>query len=76
MIGHTNGAASAIEAVACALAMMHETIPPTANLTEPDPECDLDCVPGKGRRARVDHCLNLAAGFGGFNVCLVLRRAT
>ncbi|MGD0674831.1 MAG: beta-ketoacyl-[acyl-carrier-protein] synthase family protein [Polyangiaceae bacterium] len=74
MIGHTNGAASAIEAVACALALTHQALPPTANLTEPDPECDWDCVAGKGREARVEHCLNLAAGFGGFNVCVVMRR--
>jgi 3-oxoacyl-[acyl-carrier-protein] synthase II len=74
MIGHSNGAASAIESVACALALVHQWVPPTANLTEPDPECDLDCVPGKGRPGRVATCLNLAAGFGGFNVCLVLRR--
>lgn len=76
MIGHTNGAASAIETVACALAMQHQVIPPTANLTEPDPECDLDCVPVTARAAKIDVCLNLAAGFGGFNVCLVLRRPT
>lgn len=74
MIGHTNGAASAIESVACALALTYQAVPPTANLTEPDPECDLDWVPGKGRAARVVHCLNLAAGFGGFNVCLALKR--
>jgi 3-oxoacyl-[acyl-carrier-protein] synthase II len=74
MIGHTNGAASAIEAVACALALTHQAVPPTANLEEPDPECDLDCVPGRGREAKVGHCLNLAAGFGGFNVCVVMRR--
>jgi 3-oxoacyl-[acyl-carrier-protein] synthase II len=74
MIGHTNGAASAIEAVACALALTHQAVPPTANLEEPDPECDLDCVPGRGREAKVAHCLNLAAGFGGFNVCVVMSR--
>jgi 3-oxoacyl-[acyl-carrier-protein] synthase II len=74
MIGHTNGAASAIEAVACALALTRQAVPPTANLTEPDPDCDWDCVPGKGREARVDRCLNLAAGFGGVNVCVVLTR--
>jgi len=74
MIGHTNGAASAIEAVACALALTRQAVPPTANLTEPDPDCDWDCVPGKGREARVERCLNLAAGFGGFNVCVVLTR--
>lgn len=75
MLGHTNGAASAIEAVACVLALQHQAVPPTANLTEPDPECDLDYVPGTGRPRRVGTCLNLSAGFGGFNVCLVLRRA-
>ena len=76
MIGHTNGAASAIETVACCLAIMHQAIPPTANLDEPDPECDLDCVPLRGRRAHVETCLNLAAGFGGFNVCLVINRVS
>jgi 3-oxoacyl-(acyl-carrier-protein) synthase len=75
MIGHTNGAANAIEAVACALAIQHQAVPPTANLDDPDPECGLDCVPLVGRRVRVDTCLSLGAGFGGFNVCIVLRRA-
>jgi 3-oxoacyl-[acyl-carrier-protein] synthase II len=73
MIGHTNGAASAIEAVACTLAIVHQMVPPTANLEEPDPECDLDYVSGAGRARRVRTCLNLSAGFGGFNVCLVLK---
>jgi 3-oxoacyl-[acyl-carrier-protein] synthase II len=75
MIGHTNGAAGAIETVACALALHHQAVPPTANLEEPDPECDLDCVPGRGRAMRVETCLNLGAGFGGFNVCVLLKRA-
>jgi 3-oxoacyl-[acyl-carrier-protein] synthase II len=74
MIGHTNGAASAIEAVACTLAMEHQEIPPTANLDEPDPEFDLDYVPRVGRAHAIEHCLSLAAGFGGHNVCLALRR--
>lgn len=74
MLGHTNGAASAIEAVACALAIVHQAVPPTANLEEPDPQCDLDYVPGRGRAMQVSTCLNLSAGFGGFNVCLVLKR--
>jgi 3-oxoacyl-[acyl-carrier-protein] synthase II len=76
MIGHTNGAASAIEAVACALAIEHQAVPPTARLQEPDPELDLDYVPNKGRPHKVGTCLSLAAGFGGFNVCLVLKRST
>jgi 3-oxoacyl-[acyl-carrier-protein] synthase II len=76
MIGHTNGAASAIEAVACILAFEHQAIPPTANLIEQDPGCAIDCVPGVGRLARVRTCLSLSAGFGGFNGCLVLRGAS
>lgn len=74
MIGHTNGAASAIEAIACTLAMEHQEVPPTANLDEPDPEFDLDYVPRVGRPHAIEHCLSLAAGFGGHNVCLALRR--
>ena len=73
MIGHTNGAASAIEAVACALAITRQAVPPTVNLKEQDPECKIDCVPNRGRAMKVNTCLNLSAGFGGFNVCLVLR---
>jgi len=75
MLGHTNGAASAIEAVACTLALRHQAVPPTANLTEPHPDCDLDYVPLRGRPMPVGTCLNLSAGFGGFNVCTVLKRA-
>ena len=73
MLGHTNGAASAIEAVACALAITHQAVPPTVNLNEQDPECKIDCVPNKGRSMKVKTCLNLSAGFGGFNACLVIR---
>jgi 3-oxoacyl-[acyl-carrier-protein] synthase II len=75
MIGHTNGAASAIEAVACALALVHQAVPPTANLNEPEPGFDLDLVPGRGRPMPVHTCLSLAAGFGGFNACLVFKEA-
>lgn len=74
IIGHTNGAASAIETVACVLAIQHRAVPPTAGWRDPDPEFELDYVPGQGRPHPVDVCLNLAAGFGGHNVCLVLRR--
>ena len=73
MLGHTNGAASAIEVVACALAITHQAVPPTVNVMEQDPECKIDCVPGKGRAMKVGTCLNLSAGFGGFNACLVIR---
>jgi 3-oxoacyl-[acyl-carrier-protein] synthase II len=74
IIGHTNGAASAIETVACVLAIQRGEVPPTISWREPDPEFDLDYVPGKGRAHPVDVCLNLAAGFGGHNVCLIIRR--
>ena len=74
MIGHTNGAASAIEAVVCALSLVHQALPPTAGLTDPEADFGLDFVPNKGRAARVDTCFSLAAGFGGFNVCLVLKK--
>jgi 3-oxoacyl-[acyl-carrier-protein] synthase II len=76
IIGHTNGAAGAIEAVACTLALVHQAVPPTVNLAEPDPAFGMDFVPGKGRAMRVDTCLNLSAGFGGSNVCTVWRRMT
>jgi 3-oxoacyl-[acyl-carrier-protein] synthase II len=74
MIGHANGAASAIETVACLLAIRHQQVPPTANVVEPDRELGIDCVPGRGRDARVATCLNLSAGFGGSNVVVVIRR--
>lgn len=73
-IGHTNGAASAIEAVACVLALERQEVPPTARLEEPDPDFELDYVPGLGRPHPVTTCLSLAAGFGGFNVCIALKR--
>lgn len=75
VIGHTNGAAGAIETIACALALVHQAVPPTVNLREPEPGFELDYVPGAGRAMRVNTCLNLAAGFGGSNVSLVLKKA-
>jgi 3-oxoacyl-[acyl-carrier-protein] synthase II len=74
-IGHTNGAAGAIATIACVLALLHQTVPPTANLAEPDPEFGMDFVMGGGRPVALSACLNMAAGFGGSNVCLLLARA-
>ena len=74
MLGHTMGAASAIEAVACALSVKNDIIPPTINYETPDPECDIDCVPNIARAARVDIALNSASAFGGNNACLVLKK--
>jgi len=72
MIGHTMGAASAIEAAVCALSIHHGLIPPTINYKEKDPECDLDYVPNEARAHRVDIALNNSSAFGGNNAALVL----
>ncbi|HEX8292256.1 MAG TPA: beta-ketoacyl-[acyl-carrier-protein] synthase family protein [Pyrinomonadaceae bacterium] len=74
MLGHTMGAASAIEAAVCALAAHEDRIPPTINLEEPDPECDLDYVPNRAREQRVDLAMNNAYAFGGNNASLILRK--
>ena len=74
MLGHAMGAASAIEAVACALAIRHGQVPPTINLEEPDPECDLDYVPNVARTCDVRVAMNNAYAFGGNNASVVLRR--
>jgi 3-oxoacyl-[acyl-carrier-protein] synthase II len=74
MIGHTMGAASAIGAVACALAAFHGFIPPTINFQQPDPECAIDCVPNRARTARLNVVQNNAFAFGGNNAVLVLGR--
>jgi len=72
--GHLMGASGTIETMICALAIWHQEIPPTINLDEPDPGCDLDYVPGAARSFPVRVGMNLNAGFGGRYACLVLRR--
>ncbi len=74
MIGHTMGAAGAIEAIACVLAIDTGFAPPTINYETPDPECDLDVVPNVARETRVDVALNNAYAFGGNNSCTVIAR--
>ncbi|WP_328746849.1 beta-ketoacyl-[acyl-carrier-protein] synthase family protein [Streptomyces sp. NBC_00285] len=74
MIGHSLGAIGSLEIAASALAMEHGLIPPTANLHEPDPECDLDYTPLTAREARVDTVLSVGSGFGGFQSAMVLTR--
>jgi 3-oxoacyl-[acyl-carrier-protein] synthase II len=74
MTGHMLGAAGAVEAALCILAMRNEILPPTINQETADPECDLDYVPNKARPAKVDLALSNSMGFGGHNVALVLRR--
>jgi len=74
MHGHALGAAGALEAVATVLALRHATLPPTANFTTPDPECNLDVVPNQPRRAEVEYALSNAFAFGGLNAVLAFRR--
>lgn len=74
-MGHTMGAAATLETIMCLLAWRHGQIPPTLNYGEPDPECDLDYVPGHARSARPQISLKTAAGFAGCNACLVLEGA-
>jgi beta-ketoacyl-acyl-carrier-protein synthase II len=73
--GHCFGAAGAVEATMCALALHHGVLPPTINYRNPDPECDLDYVPNEARHAEVDVALSNAMGLGGHNGCVVLGRA-
>jgi 3-oxoacyl-[acyl-carrier-protein] synthase II len=74
MTGHLLGAAGAVEAVVCALASRDGRIPPTINLHEPDPDCDLDYAPGEARNRPVRISLSNSFGFGGHNVCLAFKR--
>jgi 3-oxoacyl-[acyl-carrier-protein] synthase II len=74
MTGHLLGASSAIEAIACLAALERNAIPPTINLDDPDPECDLFHVPHAAIERRVDTAMSNSFGFGGSNTCLVVRR--
>ena len=74
MTGHLLGAAGALEAIFCIKALEEQIIPPTTNLENPDPECDLDYVPNKARRANVATVLSNSFGFGGHNACLIFRK--
>lgn len=74
MVGHSLGAIGSVEIAASVLAIQHGVVPPTANLHESDPECDLDYVPLTARDHRVDSVLTVGSGFGGFQSAMVLRR--
>ena len=76
MHGHSLGASGAIEAAICMLALRHAYLPPTLNLEDPDPACDLDYVAGTGREVAVRAVLSNSFGFGGINACLVFGAAT
>ena len=74
MTGHLLGAAGGLETAIAALAVMEDALPPTINLDDPDPECDLDYVPNRARRVSVNHALNNSFGFGGTNAALLLAK--
>jgi len=74
MLGHTMGAAGAVETIVTALALQQGIIPPTINLDNPDPDCDLDYVPWKPRQVDIQVAIKNAFGFGGQNACVVLKR--
>jgi 3-oxoacyl-(acyl-carrier-protein) synthase len=74
MLGHLVNAAGSVELAITALALRDGFAPPTMNLTDPDPECDLDCIPLVGRRTSFDHALKLSVAFGGHMAAMALRR--
>lgn len=74
MTGHMLGAAGAVEAIACALALQEGMVPPTIGYKEPDPNCDLDYVPNTARKAEVELALSASLGFGGHNAYLAFRK--
>jgi 3-oxoacyl-[acyl-carrier-protein] synthase II len=74
-LGHLLGASGGVEFVVSVLSLLNQTMPPTINLENPDPDCDLDYVPNEARERRMQHVMSNSFGFGGHNACLVLGRA-
>jgi nodulation protein E len=74
MHGHALGAAGALEAVSTILALQHGVLPPTANFTERDPECDLDVIANQAREAHVEYAASNSFAFGGLNAVLAFKR--
>jgi beta-ketoacyl-acyl-carrier-protein synthase II len=72
--GHCMGASGSVEALACVMAIRDQRVPPTINLTTPDPECDLDYVPGQARVRSVRVALSTSVGLGGHNACVIFRK--
>ena len=76
MTGHMLGAAGAVEAIACLKALNESILPPTINLLDPDPACDLNNVPNVAIHTDVDLVLSNSLGFGGHNACIAFRKVT
>jgi len=76
MLGHTMGAASAMEAVVCCLVIEDGILPPTINYETPDEDCDIDCVPNKSEEKKINIALNNSYAFGGNNCCVIFKRYT
>jgi 3-oxoacyl-[acyl-carrier-protein] synthase II len=74
MTGHMLGAAGGIELIACLMAITEGVVPPTINVDDQDPECDIDCVPNTAREVKVDVALSNSFGFGGHNATLAVKR--
>jgi 3-oxoacyl-[acyl-carrier-protein] synthase II len=74
MTGHMLGGAGGIEAVFTALSLHHQIAPPTANLENPDPECDLDYIPGRARDMKIRAAMSNSFGFGGTNAVIIMKR--
>lgn len=74
MIGHTMGAASALEAITCCLAIKEDIMPPTVNYETPDPDCNIDCVPNIAKKRKIETALNNSLAFGGNNACMVFKK--
>jgi 3-oxoacyl-[acyl-carrier-protein] synthase II len=74
MTGHMLGGAGGIESVFTALSIHRQVIPPTANLENPDPECDLDYVPGSARETKIRAAMSNSFGFGGTNAVIIMKR--
>jgi 3-oxoacyl-[acyl-carrier-protein] synthase II len=75
MLGHLLGSAGSVESALCCLALERGVLPPTINLDDPDPACDLNYIPHEARRVQVEYALSNSFGFGGTNACLLFKRA-
>ncbi|PIW63471.1 MAG: beta-ketoacyl-[acyl-carrier-protein] synthase II, partial [Candidatus Omnitrophica bacterium CG12_big_fil_rev_8_21_14_0_65_50_5] len=74
MTGHLLGAAGGVEFAASVLAAMNDIMPPTINYTTPDPDCDLDYIPNRARRGKVNVAMSNSLGFGGHNASVIVKK--